>query len=112
VPTRCIKVRLQPGCEAEVAAWAAELNRRSDEVLATLAAEGVTLEAAFLDHQADGVSLIYVMHAADFGHAVAVAKASAAPIDTYHRDFKQRCWDERTVLEPLIDFVNAAAAQD
>ncbi len=70
-----------------------------------MAAEGVTLEAAFLDQQADGTYLIYVMHAEDFVKATAVGKASVAAIDVYHREFKQRCWDERTTLTPLIDFV-------
>jgi hypothetical protein len=52
VDTTCVKVRLKPGSLDRVRTWAAELDRRGDEVLATLRDEGVIVESVFLDRPA------------------------------------------------------------
>jgi hypothetical protein len=64
--TVCVKVRLRPGSLPRVEAWAAELNARRDEVLATLRDEGVVVESVFLD----GEALVY-LKAKDVGQALA-----------------------------------------
>jgi hypothetical protein len=46
--TQCVKIHLKPGSVERVHEWAAELNRRQDEALATLRDEGVCLESVFL----------------------------------------------------------------
>ena len=74
------------------------------EVIASLRAEGVELESVFLDRQADGLYLIYVMHAADFDRSRSVANTSVAPIELFHRAFAEACWGRRETLEVLIDF--------
>lgn len=102
--TRCVKIKLTEGSSAKVAEWAAELNRRAGEVRISLQAEGVSLEAAFLDVQDDGSYLIYVMRADDFEKANAVALQSAASIDAYHQAFRQACWESSRTLETVIDF--------
>jgi Family of unknown function (DUF6176) len=102
--TRCIKIRLRDDSEPRVLEWAAELNRRREEVLDTLRAEGVVFETAFLDHQADGVYLIYIMRSDNFESAHSIAARSVSPIDQYHLSFKTDCWETRTMLKQLIDF--------
>jgi hypothetical protein len=84
--------------------WAAELRRRADEVLATLAAEGVMIESAFLMRAQDGDYLIYFMKAANFEEAARVARESTCDIDEYHRVFKRDAWESAEELELLIHF--------
>lgn len=101
---RCTKIKLKPGAEVKVREWAVELNRRSAEVYDVLGQEGVTIEAAFLDKQADGMYLIYVMQSDDFNKSQAVTNASLSPIEQYHKDFKKSSWESAEHLESLIDF--------
>jgi hypothetical protein len=103
VKTKCVKIKLKPGCLDRVRAWAAEINRRSAEALVTLRDEGVVIESAFLDSTSEGDFLIYYMRAADFVRASEVAGQSTHPIDAYHQQFKQDCWAETRQLESLID---------
>jgi hypothetical protein len=102
VETVCVKVRLKPGSLPRVQAWAAELNNRRDEVMATLRDEDVIVESVFLD----GDELVYYLKAKDVAHAQAVAARSEHAIDEYHRQFKDETFAERRTLELLIDFEN------
>ena len=104
MPTSCAKIKLKHGSSGRVKEWANELNRRADEVLAALRSEGVILEAAFLDSQADGDYLLYIMRSDDFEKAQAAARQSTASIDTFHEAFKKTCWESSRKLNPLIDF--------
>ena len=98
--TVCVKVRLKPGSLPRVQAWAAELNARRDEVLATLRDEGVIVESVFLD----GEDLGYYLKAKDVAQAQAVYARSQHAIDAYHREFKDEAFAEQRTLELLIDF--------
>jgi hypothetical protein len=100
--TVCVKVRLKPGSLPRVQAWAAELNARRDEVLATLRDEGVVVESVFLD----GEELVYYLKAKDVAQAQAVYARSRRAIDAYHREFKDEAFAEQRTLELLIDFEN------
>ena len=100
--TVCIKVRLEPGSLRRVREWAAELNARRDEVLATLRDEGIRIESVFLD----GESLIYYLKADDLDQAREVYARSQHAIDAYHQKFKDETFAEQTQLELLVDFVN------
>ncbi len=101
-----MKVRLKPGSVGRVREWAAELNGRPDEVLATLRDEGVVVEAAFLDQTSEGDFLIYYMKAHDLDAASEVGGRSRHPIDDYHRRFKADVMESAEPLDPLIDFEN------
>ena len=101
--TKCIKIKLKPGSVERARTWAAEINRRSDEALATLRDEGVFIESAFLDSTREGDFLIYYMKARDFDRAKEIMSQSQHPIDAFHRQFKEDCWAERKPLELLID---------
>ncbi|MFM6324626.1 MAG: DUF6176 family protein [Microcystis panniformis] len=107
--TRCMKIKLRSGSEPRVAAWAAELNRKREEVIQTLKAEGVVIESVFLDHQADGDYLIYFMRSGNFENAHRVASRSTSTIDEYHRAFKNDCWESRSMLRSLVDFETEAS---
>jgi len=97
-----VKVRLKPGSLPRVQAWAAELNTRRDEVMATLRDEDVVIESVFLD----GDELVYYLKARDVAHAQAVYARSQHAIDEYHRRFKDETFGERRTLELLVDFEN------
>lgn len=101
--TRCTKIKLKRGCVEHARAWAAEINGRSDEALATLRDEGVVMEAAFLDQTSEGDFLIYFMRAEDFDQAGTRAKSSGHAIDAFHKQFQGDCWEDGTKLERLID---------
>jgi hypothetical protein len=102
VETVCVRVRLEPGSLQRVRAWAAELNARRDEVMATLEDEGVRVESVFLD----GETLVYYLKADSLERAREVYARSAHAIDAYHRQFKDETFAEETQLELLIDFEN------
>ena len=102
--TRCIKVKLRDGSLSRVREWAAELNRRADEVLATLRDEGVVIESAFLDSTSEGDFLIYYMKAENLERAREVGRTSAHPIDEYHHQFQRETFESGKQLELLVDF--------
>jgi Family of unknown function (DUF6176) len=104
VETTCVKVQLKPGSLDRVRAWAAELNRRSDEVLATLRDEQVVVESVFFDQTSDGDFLIYYMKARNLEDANEAARRSQHDIDAYHGEFKRDTWERQIPLELLIDF--------
>ena len=97
-----MRVRLKDGSLPRVRAWAKELNKRRDEVLATLVNEGVRIESVFLD----GETLVYYMRAESIEHAQEVYAHSAHAIDAYHQRFKDETFAEQTQLELLVDFEN------
>lgn len=102
--TRCVRIKLKPGSLDRVHNWAAELKRREGEVLESLAAEGMTLEAAFLEEAADGDYLIYVMRSDELSKADSVTAASTRAIDAFHRDFKSATFESGERLRQLICF--------
>lgn len=104
MPIHCTKIKLKEGTDRQAKEWAAELNRRSGEVLEALKAEGVTIETVFLDKQADGYYLIYFMRTDDLAKSQAVTKSSIAPIEAFHKAFKATCWESAEKLEKLIEF--------
>ena len=89
--------------------WADELNRRPEEVVATLRAERVWVESVFLERTGDGDFLVYYMRADDLRAAAEVARRSPHPIDAYHAQFKRDAWESSERLELLIDFENPAS---
>jgi Family of unknown function (DUF6176) len=97
-----MRVRLEPGSLPRVREWAAELNARRSEVLATLRDEGVRVESVFLD----GETLVYYLKADSIDKARDVYAGSQHAIDAYHQRFKDETFAEQTQLELLVDFEN------
>jgi len=104
--TACIRVRLKSGSLPRVREWAAELERRREEVLTTLKDEGVVVESVFLDRVAGYDVLVYYVKARDAAAAARAVRGSQHDVDAYHAAFKRDTWDERTPLELLVDFEN------
>src|SRR2546430_5225723 len=102
--TRCVKVKLKAGSLEHVKEWAAEMNRRADEALATLEDEGVVVESAFLDSTDEGDYLIYYIKAESLERAREAARRSAHAIDEYHQQFQRDTFESGKQLELLIDF--------
>ena len=100
--TLCVRVRLVPGSLPRVREWAAELNTRRDEVIATLQDEGVRIESVFLE----GETLIYFLKADSIDQARDVYARSKHAIDAYHQRFKDETFAGEAQLELLIDFEN------
>ena len=101
--TTCMKIRLHPGSLERVREWAAEINRRSDEALATLRDERVVVESVFLESGDEGDFLIYYMKAGSIEGAQAVANNSKHAIDEYHRRFMREVCASGRKLELLVD---------
>jgi hypothetical protein len=95
-------VQLVPGSLPRVREWAAELNARRDEVMATLRDEGVRIESVFLE----GETLVYFLKADSVDHAREVYTRSRHAIDAYHQRFKDEAFAGEAQLELLIDFEN------
>jgi Family of unknown function (DUF6176) len=102
VETLCVRVRLEPGSLPRVREWAAELNARRDEVMATLQDEGVRIESVFLESE----TLVYFLKVDSIDHAREAYSRSRHAIDAYHQRFKDETFAEQTQLELLIDFEN------
>jgi hypothetical protein len=66
----------------------------------------------YLSISAEGLYLIYVIHADDAKKASAVARRSSANIDNLHETFKAACWENHCPLKPLIDFACEPVAQN
>ncbi len=103
VGVRCVKVRLKPGSLPRVREWAAEINDRRDEALATLEDESVVLESFFLDSSKAGDYLIGYIRAGNLVQAADAAERSTHDIDAYHKAFQQEAWESGRALELLVD---------
>jgi hypothetical protein len=104
---RCVRIKLKPNSLNRVHDWADELKKRKKEVLEALAAEGVKLEAAFLEKASDGNYLISVITADDLAKADEVTRGSDRPIEEFHREFKKATFESGERLEPLVCFERA-----
>lgn len=102
----CARVRLKPGSMSQVREWALHLSEHREEALATLQAEGVTLESVFLDSSEAGDFLVYYMRSESQEKAADVAARSVEAIDIYHRQFKKDTWASVDRLELLLDLEN------
>ena len=101
---RCARIRLKPGSLPRVREWAAELERRRDEVLATLVDETVRVESVFLESGEGGDFLVYYMRVDDVDADRAAVARSTHAIDAYHRAFMNAVVASREHLELLVDF--------
>jgi hypothetical protein len=100
-------MRLKPDSLPRVRAWAAELTRRRDEVMATLRDETVRVESAFLETSSAGDFLVYYMRVDDEAISRAAVERSTHAIDAYHHAFMNDVVEARTELELLVDFDRA-----
>ncbi len=104
-------IELKPDSLEQVEEWAATLNERVDEAVATLRDEGVQLESWF-HLSLDGKDyLLSYMRADSFEKAQKVVKTSAHAIDAYHQQFKKDTWLGGTRARLLVDLVSSNGVQ-
>jgi len=84
--------------------WAAELTRRTTEVMATLRDETARIETVFLESTADGDFLLYYMRVDDSDEDSKAFERSTHAIDAYHRAVMEEVVESRQTLELLVDF--------
>ena len=98
-------IKLKSGSRDRVREWAATINSRRDEALATLADEGVAIESWFTVTLDDGDYLLSYMRTEDVARSQAAVKESLHAIDAYHQEFKQDTWIRGAGkrLELLVD---------
>jgi len=100
---KCNLIKLKPGSLPIVRHWAATLNSRMKEVLATLHDESVVVESVFLLCRNDGDYLVYYMRAHSMEQAKQAAQSSPHEIDVFHQQFKKEAWEGSECLELLVD---------
>ena len=100
---RAAVIRLKPGSQDRVEAWAEMINRRRDEALQTLIDEGVSLESWFSFSEDGRDYLICYMRAECFERAEAAVKQSLHEIDALHQAFKVETWASGQLTKLLVD---------
>jgi hypothetical protein len=98
-----VVIELKPETDRTVAAWATHLREHRDEALETLRAEGVRIESWFALSLDGKEYLLAYMRSESAAAAAAVARRSSAPIDAYHRRFKEDAWLRGTDARLLVD---------
>ena len=98
-----IKTRIRPDKIEEAREWFSELIDRKDEVLASMKAEGVHIESAFLDSQEDNHFVIYYMRAENVQKAYDIFGSSFLPIDLWYGKRWRELFDGRQELPVLLD---------
>jgi hypothetical protein len=101
--TLCLKIKLKPGSLERVKEWSLEINRRKDEAMETLEAEGIIVESFFLDSTEHGDYFIQYIKIENFERGKAIADSSSFLIEIYHRAFKQAVFENTQQLELLLD---------
>lgn len=101
--TRCVRIKLKPGCLDETRSWFKNLSQQKDEVLSILKEQGVYVECVFLDQIDQEYYLIYFMKEEDTQKSLQVSSQSTHQISLEHKKYKKKCWEEKVCLEPLLD---------
>jgi len=89
-----------PDKELKLRNWLAELNSRSDEVLATFKCEGTRGEMAYIVPGEDGPLLVYAMEAEGLEQAAKAYSSSDHGIDSEHRALMDECLGDSLGLSP------------
>jgi len=82
--------------------WCNELQRRSGEVMESLKAEGVRIEACFISEQEN--ACYYLMQAGDLEESKNVSAGSDRKIDSEHAAMRLATLDFVEKLTPLFYF--------
>ncbi|MBW4618537.1 MAG: hypothetical protein KME17_04000 [Cyanosarcina radialis HA8281-LM2] len=99
-------IELKSNSLDRVEAWATTLKERTDEAMATLQDEGVSIESWF-HFSLDGKDyLLCYMRAESIKKASEVVRSSPHAIDAYHQQFKKDTWVGGKSARLLVDLVN------
>lgn len=97
-----VRLAFKPNGKESWLQWTEELKARHDEVLQTLADEGVRTEACFMSEHTGEV--FYYMEADDLETAKKIAAESIHKIDQQHREVWRNSLDMVEKLECLFLF--------
>ncbi|RKG32183.1 hypothetical protein D7V21_12400 [Acinetobacter guerrae] len=99
-------IKLKPHTWSKVEKWQQQLEQRKVEAIATLQAEGVTVESWFHVQIEAQDYLIAYMRAVDLAKAQQIAKTSPFEIDQVHQQFKRDSWEKVIPATLLLDLDN------
>ena len=85
-------IELKPNSASRVEDWAEFINQHREQALATLRAEGVSIESWFAVKLNGKDYLLCYMRAESIEDAEQVAAESENPVDAYHQQFKVDTW--------------------
>ena len=107
LPVRCARIKLKRGALEPTRQWFQAMEDQKNTVLAILEAQGVFVEAVFLDHIGEDDYLIYFMKEESREKSRAFHQ-SEHPLNQHflsigHQDYKQKCWEGKVELEPLLN---------
>lgn len=85
-------IELKPGASRHVQDWARYINEHYSDAVATLRAEGVTIESWFAVNVGGKEYLLCYMRAESIEQAHQVAGAADNHIDAFHNKFKEDAW--------------------
>lgn len=85
-------IELKPDSAVSVQAWAGHINAQREHALASIAAEGVSIESWFSLYLDGKDYLLCYMRADSMEKSQQVAAHSENPVDAYHQQFKIDTW--------------------
>ena len=84
---KLVKFKFKPEAKKVWLEWSLELQRRKEEVIATLKNEGVVSESCFISE--DGEHIYYIMESDDFDKARNAVTNNPHPIDADHKKARE-----------------------
>lgn len=100
-----VLIKLKPNALPHVNDWKEEIQKRKQEAIQTLKAEGVCVESWFY-LELDGQDyLLAYMRANNIAQAQEVAKTSDFDIDQVHKKLKDH-WERKYTAQLLVDLDN------
>ncbi|MEO1194281.1 MAG: DUF6176 family protein [Pseudomonadota bacterium] len=97
-------IKLVPNARSDLEAWRAALASRPDEVMQSLRAEGVAVEAWFRIEVNQEPYLLWFMRARSIAQAMEIFLASTRDIDVLHLEMMTKLAASQIDAELLLDF--------
>ena len=107
LPVRCARIKLKRDALAPTRQWFQTMENQREDLLAILEAQGVFVEAVFLDHIGEDDYLIYFMKEESREKSRSFSNSEHPLNQNFlskgHQEYKRSCWEEKTELEPLLN---------
>ncbi len=100
-----VLIKLKPNTQDNLEEWRLAINKRKEEAIETLKAEGVFIESWFTVELETEIHLIAYMRAKSIPEAQKIAKSSQFDIDKVHKKFKT-IWEKVYPATLLVDLDN------
>lgn len=99
---KLVKFSFKPGKKQAWVEWCAELQRRSNEVLISLEAENVRIEACFIAEKES--ACYYLIQADDLKKSTVISDHSSRSIDNEHKTVRESSLEMVEVMKPSFYF--------